>query len=324
MDWLTILLISPFVIAIFLMIFNLVWNDVLNPHLANYSRFNGRNEELGSDACVKLTYKQWRDFAAIKPEVFCIRSGCLYEVDKSAGCWGQYTKIHFNLLDYVKFVAAYNRMKDNEEKAAVHQKEKDDMSAFIHRMQVNIKEYRSKIDDECTAAKNQLSKVAENMLKQNKECYSLNKKLLCYKGTYPSTPFIRRVGDLYMSKDGKKMYVIDKDLNTQTWEADKLLTYISKESMDAEEAFDFVTSPVSELDVTSEKEIKYNYRGNGLTKMISQMKAGDIYYNPVLKKYMVMESTGEINYLTTNDFVDRFAGINSSYGGINSCQNVWC
>ena len=106
------------------------------------------------------------------------------------------------------------------------------------------------------------------------------------------------------------MYVVDKELNIQTWEADKLLTYISKEGMDAEGAFDFVTSPVNELDVKSDEEIRYKYLGNGLTTMIPQMQAGDIYYNPVLHKYMVMEATGEMNYLTTDDFVDRFAGIN--------------
>lgn len=309
MEW---LIISPIILMIVLALFNLVWNDVLNPHLANYSRFNGPNEELGSDAVVKLTYKQWCDFSAIKPEAFCIRCGCLYEkANESTNGWGKYTKIHFNLLDYAKFVAAYNRMKKNEKKVAEYQKEKDDMSAFIHRMQGNIKEYRNKIDAECTAAKNQLSNVAKNMLEQNTEYYSLNnKKLLCYKGTYPSTPFIRRVGDLYMSKGGKKMYVVDKELNIQTWEADKLLTYISKEGMDAEGAFDFVTSPVNELDVKSDEEIRYKYLGNGLTTMIPQMQAGDIYYNPVLHKYMVMEATGEMNYLTTDDFVDRFAGIN--------------
>ena len=130
-----------------------------------------------------------------------------------------------------------------------------------------------------------------------------------YKGTYPSTPFIRNVGDLYTSKDGKKMYVVDKQLQIQTWFTDNFLAYISKEGMDGEAVFDFVTSAVGE------KGLKYTYHGNGLTKMIPSMKPGDIYYNPVLKKYMVMEETGNMNYLTTGDFVDRFAGI-------NSCQNV--
>ena len=306
MEW---VIISPIILMIVLALFNLVWNDCLNPYLANYSRFNGPNEELGSDAVVKLTYKQWCDFAAIKPEAFCIKCGCLYEVNGSANVQGKYTKIHFNLFDYAKFVAAYNKMRENEEKAAAHQKEKDDMSAFIHRMQDNIKEYRSKIDAECTMAKEKLSNVAENMLKQNKGYSSRNKKQLYYKGTYPSTPFVRNVGDLYMSKDGKKMYVVDKQLCIQKWATDKFLAYISKEGMDGEAVFDFVTSAVGE------EELKYTYHGDGLTKMIPYMKPGDIFYNPVLNKYMVMEEKGNMNYLTTGDYVDRF-------GGINSCQNV--
>lgn len=307
MEW---LIISPIIFMIVFALFNLVWNDVLNPHLANYSRFNGPNEELSSDAVVKLTYKQWRDFAAIKPEAFCIRCGCLYEkANESTNDWGKYTKIHFNLLDYAKFVAAYNRMRKNEKKVAEHQKEKDDMSAFIHRMQDNIKEYRSKIDAECHEAKQQLSKVASNMLNTQKEV--TKRKCLCYKGTYPPAENANmKTGDLYMSKDGKEMYVVDVNWKLQKWDASTLLTYISKNGMDASEAFDFVTSPVSELDVKPNEEIRYKYLGNGLTKMIPQMKPGDIYFNPVLKKYMVMEATGEMNYLTTNDFVDRFAGIN--------------
>lgn len=314
MDWVLILCISPILLMIVLSLFNLVWDDVLNPYLANYSRFNGRNEELGSDACVKLTYKQWCDFAAIKPEAFCIRSGCLYEVDKSVNGYGKYTKIHFNLPDYVRFVFAYNCMKSNEEKVAVNQKEKADMSAFIHRMQDNIKEYKQKIDAECSEAKRQLSEVAENMIKKGETSVKHTSKQLRYKGTYPPDDNATcSVGDLYMSKDGKQIYVIDTELNFQKWDASTLLTYISQHGMDASEAFDFVTSRVSEFD--KQEDIKYNYLGNGLTKMIPQMKKGDIYYNPILKKYMIMEASGEMNYLETDDFVDRF-------GGINSCQNV--
>lgn len=298
---------------IVLALFILVWNDCLNPYLANYSRFNGPNEELGSDAVVKLTYKQWRDFAAIKPEAFCIKCGCLYEVNESIGPtneWGKYTKIHFNLIDYLKFVNAYTRMKRQKRKVATNKKQTDDMAAFLHRMQDNIKEYRSKIDAECTMAKEKLSNVAENMLKENKEYSIHNKKQLCYKGTYPSTPFVRNVGDLYMSKDGKKMYVVDKQLKIQTWDADKLLTHISKEGMDGEAAFDFLTSAIGYTS-PSRNTLKYKYHGDGLTKMIPYMKPGDIYYNPALKKYMVMEETGNVNYLTTEGFVDRFGGINA-------------
>lgn len=313
MDWGLLLCLSPIFILALIGIVGYLWDSVVNPCIANYRSFNGPNRHWrGNGAVVKLTYKQWCDFAAIKPEAFCVEDGYLYEVSNTGVA--NYTKIHFNFIDYLKFVFMYNRLQRYRKKKAVKSKEAQDMSAFIHRMQANIKEYRSKIDDECTAAKEKLGNVAENMLKKNKECYSINKKLLCYKGTYPSTPFIRRVGDLYMSKDGKKMYVIDKDLNTQTWEADKLLAYISKEGMDAEEAFDFVTSPVNELNVEPNEKIRYKYLGNGLTKMIPQMKTGDIYYNPILKKYMVMEATGEMNYLTTNDFVDRFAGINYTLG----------
>lgn len=129
--------------------------------------------------------------------------------------------------------------------------------------------------------------------------------MLYYRGIYPSTPFVRCVGDLYMSKDGKMMYVVDKELNIQKWDADKLLSYISKEGMDGEAAFDFVTSAVGQ------EKLKYTYHGNGLTKIIPEMKPGDIYYNPILKKYMVMEEAENMNYLTTDDFVDRFGGINA-------------
>lgn len=304
MDWGLVLCLSPVIIFPVIGLFGLVWDSVLNPRIANYRSFNGPNRHWrGNGAVVKLTYKQWCDFAAIKPEAFCVDEGYLYEVSNTGVA--NYTKIHFNLIDYLKFVFMYNRVQRYRKKKAAKSKETQDMSAFIHRMQDNIKEYRNKIDAECTVAKEKLSNVAENMLKKNKECYSLDKKLLCYKGTYPSTPFIRRVGDLYMSKDGKKMYVIDKDLNTQTWEADKLLAYISKEGMDAEEAFDFVTSNVVKIEPK-----KYRYRGDGLTDKIPQMSIGDIYYNPVIKKYMVMEETGIMSYLTTKEFVDKVGGAN--------------
>lgn len=304
MDWGLLLCLSPIFILATIGIVGYVWDSVVNPCIANYRSFNGPNRHWrGNGAVVKLTYKQWCDFAAIKPEAFCVEDGYLYEVSNTGVA--NYTKIHFNLKDYLKFVFMYNRLQRYRKKKAAKSKETQDMSAFIHRMQDNIKEYRSKIDDECTAAKEKLSNFAENMLKKNKECYSLNKKLLCYKGTYPPTPFIRRVGDLYMSKDGKKMYVIDKDLNTQTWETDKLLAYISKEGMDGEEAFDFVTSNVVKIEPK-----KYRYRGDGLTDKIPQMRIGDIYYNPVIKKYMVMEETGTMSYLTTKEFVDKIGGAN--------------
>ena len=314
MDWELLLCLSPIFIFALIGIGGYAWDKFVNPCIANYRNFNGPNRHWrGNGAVVKLTYKQWCDFAAIKPEAFCVEDGYLYELSNTGVA--NYTKIHFNLKDYLKFVFMYNRLQRYRKKKAAKRKETQDMSAFIHRMQDNIKEYRSKMDAECTAAKNQLSNVAKNMLKQNTKYYSLNEKRLCYKGNYPSTPFIRHVGDLYTSKDGKRMYVVDKELNIQTWDSSKLLTYISKEGMDGEEVFDFVTSPVSELDVKPKEKIRYKYLGNGLTKMIPQMKCGDIYYNPILKKYMVMEATGEINYFTTEDFVDRF-------GGINSCQNV--
>lgn len=307
MDWSLILCLSPILLMIVLSLFNVVWDD-LNPYIASYKVFNTKTE---SD--VKLTYKQWRDFASIKPEAFCIKNICLYEVHD-----GQfeklYTNIHFNFVDYVRFVFAYTRMKNKEKKVKANQKERNDMAAFINRMQNNIKEYRNKIDAECHAAKQQLSKVASNMLDNQKEVTT--RKCLCYKGTHPPAENANmKTGDLYMSADGKEMYVVDANQNLQKWDASTLLTYISKYGMDASEAFDFVTSPVSELYVKPKDEIRYKYLGNGLTKMIPQMQAGDIYYNPVLKKYMVMEATGEMNYFTTDDFVDRF-------GGINSCQNV--
>lgn len=312
MDWGMLLLLSPLFIFVLIGIFAFLWESVLNPCIANYREFNGPNQHWrGNGAVVKLTYKQWCDFAAIKPEAFCVVDGYLYEVSKTGVA--NYTKIHFNFKDYLKFVFMYNRLKRYRKKEAASRKEREDMSAFIHRMQDNIKEYRSKIDAECTVAKEKLSNIAENMLKQNKECYSLNKKLLCYKGTYPSTPFIRRVGDLYMSKDGKKMYVIDEEFNIQTWDSNKLLTYISKEGVDGEEAFDFITSTVGKVE--PRKEVKYCYRGYGLTDKIPQMNVGDIYYNSIIKKYMILEETGTISYFTAEDFVDRF-------GGINSCQTV--
>ena len=308
MDWVMCICLSPFFILAGIGVFNILWEKYFNPYLASYGSFNSPNNHWrGTGAVVKLTYKQWCDFAAIKPEAFCVEDGYLYEVAQEGVA--KYTKIHFNLIDYLKFVNAYTRMKRHKRKVAANKKARDDMTAFLHRMQNNIHEYRKKIDCECDAAKEKLSAVAENMLKQNKE-YSVRKKnRLYYQGTYPSTPFVRNVGDLYMSKDGKMMYVVDKELHIQKWDADKLLAYISKEGMDGEAAFDFVTSAVGQ------EALKYTYHGDGLTKIIPQMKPGDIYYNPVLKKYMVMEETGNMNYLTTEDFVDRF-------GGINACQNV--
>lgn len=312
MYWELVLWLSPIFILALIGIGGYAWDKFVNPCIANYRSFNTPNRHWrGNGAVVKLTYKQWCDFAAIKPEAFCVEDGYLYEVSKNKGT--HYTKIHFNLKDYLKFVFMYNRLQRHRKREAARSKESKDMSAFLHRMQGNIKEYRNKIDAECAAAKNQLSNVAKNMLEQNTEYYSLNnKKLLCYKGTYPSTPFIRRVGDLYMSKDGKKMYVIDKDLNTQTWEADKLLAYISNEGMDGEEAFDFVTSNVVKIEPK-----KYRYRGDGLTDKIPQMSIGDVCYNPVIKKYMVREETGTMSYLTTKEFGDRI-------GGANVCLKPWC
>lgn len=304
MDWGLVLCLSPIIIFPVIGIFGLLWDTVVNPRIANYRSFNGPNRHWrGNGAVVKLTYKQWCDFAAIKPEAFCVDGGYLYEVSNTGVA--NYTKIHFNLVDYLKFVFMYNRVQRYRKKKAAKSKETQDMSAFIHRMQDNIKEYRNKIDAECTVAKEKLSNVAENMLKKNKECYSLDKKLLCYKGIYPSTPFVRNVGDLYMSKDGKMMYVVDKELHIQKWDADKLLACISKEGMDGEAAFDFVTS------AAGQEKLKYKFHGDGLTKIIPEMKPGDIYYNPVLKKYMVMEEEGNMNYLTTEGFVDRFGGINA-------------
>lgn len=304
MDWFLYICFSLIFILAGICIFSMLWNSILNPYLANYRSFNGPNSHWrGSGAIVKLTYKQWCDFAAIKPEAFCVEDGYLYEVSTTGVA--NYTKIHFNLIDYLKFVNSYTRMKRHKRKAAANQKVSDDMAAFLHRMQNNIHEYRKKIDCECDAAKEKLSAVAENMLKQNKE-YSVRKKnLLCYKGIYPSTSFVRNIGDLYMSKDGKKMYVVDKDFQIQTWATDDLLAYISEKGMDGEAAFDFVTSTVGQ------KKLKYKFHGDGLTKIIPYMKPGDIYYNPVFKEYMVMEETGSINYLTTEDFVNRFAGINA-------------
>lgn len=293
---------SPIFILAGIGIFSILWDKYFNPYLENYRSFNGPNNHWrSSNAVVKLTYKQLCDFAAIKPEAFCVENGYLYEVSMTGVA--NYTKIHLNLIDYLKFVNSYTRMKRHKRKVAANQKTSDDTSAFLYRMQNNIHEYRKKIDCECDAAKEKLSAVAKNMLKQNKEYSICKKNLLCYKGIYPSTPFVRNVGDLYMSKDGKKMYVVDKDLQIQTWATDKLLTYIL--GMDGEAAFDFVISAVDE------KDFKYTYHGNGLTKIIPEMKPGDIYYNPVLKKYMVMEQAGNMNYLTTEDFVNRFAGINA-------------
>lgn len=308
MDWVMCICLSPIFILAGIGGFSILWEKYFNPYLENYRCFNSPNTHWrGTRAVVKLTYKQLCDFAAIKPEAFCVEDGCLYEVGKTGVA--NYTKIHLNLIDYLKFVNSYTRMRRHKRKVAANKKASDDMSAFLHRMQDNIKEYRKMIDCECAAAKGQLSAVAENMLKNNKQSLSRAKNVLYYRGIYPSTPFVRCVGDLYMSKHGKMIYVVDKELHIQKWDADKLLAYISKEGMDGEAAFDFVTSAVGQ------EKLKYTYHGNGLTKVIPQMKPGDIYYNPVLKKYMVMEETGNMNYLDTDDFVDRF-------GGINSCQNV--
>lgn len=304
MDWGLFLCLSPIFILAGIGIFSMLWEKYFNPYLENYRSFNGPNNHWrSSKAVVKLTYKQLRDFAAIKPEAFCVEDGYLYEVSTTGVA--NYTKIHLNLIDYLKFVNSYTRMKRHKRKAAANQKASDDMSAFLHRMQDNIHEYRKMIDCECGAAKEQLSAVAENMLKNSKQSLSRAKNVLYYQGIYPSTPFVRNVGDLYMSKDGKMMYVVDKELNIQKWDADKLLAYISKGGMDGEAAFDFVTSAMVQ------EKLKYTYHGNGLTKIIPEMKPGDIYYNPVLKKYMVMEEAGNMNYLTTDDFVDRFGGINA-------------
>lgn len=245
MDWITCICLSPMFILPGIGVFGILWDKYFNPYIANYRCFNSPNRHWrSSGAVVKLTYKQWCDFAAIKPEAFCVEDGYLYEVSTTGVA--NYTKIHFNLIDYLKFVTSYTRMKRHKRKVAANKKASDDMSAFLHRMQNNIQEYRKRIDCECDAAKEKLGAVAENMLKQNKE-YSVRKNnLLYYKGIYPSTPFVRNVGDLYMSKDGKRMYVVDKELHIQKWDADKFLAYISKEGMDGEAAFDFVTSAVGQ------------------------------------------------------------------------------
>lgn len=304
MDWVMCICLSPIFILAGIGGFSILWDKYFNPYLENYRSFNGPNNHWrSSKAVVKLTYKQLCDFAAIKPEAFCVEDGYLYEVSTTGVA--NYTKIHLNLIDYLKFVNSYTRMRKQKRKVAANKKASDDMTAFLHRMQDNIKEYRKMIDCECGAAKEQLSAVAENMLKNSKQSLIRAKNVLYYQGIYPSTPFVRNVGDLYMSKDGKMMYVVDKELHIQKWDADKLLAYISKEGMDGEAAFDFVTSAVGQ------EKLKYKFHGDGLTKVIPQMKPGDIYYNPVLKKYMVMEETGNMNYLTTDDFVDRFGGINA-------------
>lgn len=304
MDWVMCICLSPIFIFAGIGVFSILWDKYFNPYLENYRSFNGPNNHWrSSKAVVKLTYKQLRDFAAIKPESFCVENGYLYEVSKTGVA--NYTKIHLNLIDYLKFVNSYTKMKRHKRKAAANQKASDDMSAFLLRMQDNIHEYRKMIERECAAEKEKLRDVAENMINNNKQFLSRAKNVLYYRGIYPSTPFVRCVGDLYMSKDGKMMYVVDKELHIQKWDADKLLAYISKEGIDGEAAFDFVTSAVGQ------EKLKYTYHGNGLTKIIPEMKPGDIYYNPVLKKYMVMEEAGNMNYLTTDDFVDRFGGINA-------------
>lgn len=304
MDWGLCLCLSPIFILAGIGGFSILWEKYFNPYIENYRAFNGPNNHWrSSKAVVKLTYKQLCDFAAIKPEAFCVEDGYLYEVSNTGVA--NYTKIHLNLIDYLKFVNSYTRMRKQKRKVAANKKASDDMSAFLLRMQDNIQEYRKMIERECAAEKEKLRDVAENMINNNKQFLSRAKNALYYQGIYPSTPFVRNVGDLYMSKDGKMMYVVDKELHIQKWDADKLLAYISKEGMDGETAFDFVTSAVGQ------EKLKYTYHGNGLTKIIPAMKPGDIYYNPVLKKYMVMEEAGNMNYLTTEGFVDRFGGINA-------------
>ena len=163
MSWMLFIFLSPMFIFIFVGVFALLWKSVLNPHIANYRSFNGPNNHWrSSKAVVKLTYKQLCDFAAIKPEAFCVEDGYLYEVSTTGVA--NYTKIHLNLIDYLKFVNSYTRMKRHKRKVAANKKVSDDMSAFLHRMQNNIHEYRKMIDCECDAAKEKLSDVAENML----------------------------------------------------------------------------------------------------------------------------------------------------------------
>lgn len=181
MDWGLFICLSPIFILAGIAVFSILWDKYFNPYIASYRSFNGPNNHWrSSKAVVKLTYKQLCDFAAIKPEAFCVEDGYLYEVSTTGVA--NYTKIHLNLIDYLKFVNSYTRMKRHKRKAAANRKANEDMSAFIHRMQDNIKEYRSKIDAECTVAKSKLSNVAENMLKNNKQSVSRAKNLLYYKG----------------------------------------------------------------------------------------------------------------------------------------------
>lgn len=168
MNWCLFLFFSPIFILAGIGIFIILWDKYFNLYIAPYRSFNGPNNHEGSSkAVVKLTYKQFCDFAVIKPEAFCVKGGCLYEV--STTDVANYTKIHFNLVEYLKFVTSYTRMQRHKRKVAANKKESDDMSAFLHRMQNNIQEYRTKVDRECDAEKEKLSAVAENMLKKNKE-----------------------------------------------------------------------------------------------------------------------------------------------------------
>lgn len=76
MDWFVFIMLSPLFIFAFIGVSHLLWKNVLNPYLANYFSFNGPNRHWrSSGAVVKLTYKQWYDFAAIKPEAFVWKTG---------------------------------------------------------------------------------------------------------------------------------------------------------------------------------------------------------------------------------------------------------
>ena len=122
MDWVMCICLSPIFIPAGIGIFSMLWEKYFNPYLANYRAFNGPNNHWrGTGAVVKLTFKQWCDFAAIKPEAFCVEDGYLYEVAQEDVA--KYTRIHFNLVDYLKFVNAYTRMKRHKRKVAANKKE---------------------------------------------------------------------------------------------------------------------------------------------------------------------------------------------------------
>lgn len=79
MDWGLFLCLSPIFILAGIGVFGILWEKYFNPYIANYRSFNGPNNHWrSSKAVVKLTYKQWCDFAAIKPEAFCVEDGYLY------------------------------------------------------------------------------------------------------------------------------------------------------------------------------------------------------------------------------------------------------